>query len=269
MIKLKKKRRGIEDRIVPVGEVPDGLTMLVYGRAGTGKTAFGATFPRPLLVLDVKEKGTETIRSEKDVDVLSIDSWQDFEEAYWYLESGDTKYQSVQIDQITQLQNLGMDKIRADKGMKPEDVFSQRQWGQLGGLMTTWLYNYRELVSKSINIIFIAHERESKTEGEDDERIDPNIGPRLTPSSASFINGAVSTIGNTFILERFEKDEKTKKRTRIVEYCMRIGPHSVYTAKIRKPKDAEGVPDYIVDPTYDKIMAISRGASKVKKVRRL
>ena len=54
-----------------------------------------------------------------------------------------------------------------------------------------------------------------------------------------------------------EKSDKGKmiKRT---EYRLRVGPHTYYTTKIRKPKTAP-IPDYIIDPSYDKIIEIMKG----------
>jgi hypothetical protein len=90
------------------------------------------------------------------------------------------------------------------------------------------------------------------------------------PSVASFLNGAVKIIGNTYIRERHEI--KDKRKVRSVEYGMRLGPHAYYTTKVRSPVGV-AVPDAIVDPTYEKLLAIMRGdysetpASTVRKKR--
>src|SRR5690606_15422612 len=93
----------LESRIVPVGEMSDWLSISVYGRSGTGKTTFAGTAPKPLLVLDVNDRGTISIKGQPETYVLSIEKWEDFEEAYWYLKSGDHNFQSVAIDTLTQL----------------------------------------------------------------------------------------------------------------------------------------------------------------------
>lgn len=268
--KIKKsKDRGagfsdLKSRIVPVGEVPRYLTMLVYGKGGQGKTAFSSTWPKPALLLDVLEKGTETISKVKGIDVFSCLTWEDLEEVYWMLESGDHKYKTVIIDQITALQGLIMAQIRKEKNMSDDDTFTKRDWGKISGKMQTWLLNYRDLWDKGLNVCFIAHERTNEAEDADDDQIDPNIGPRVMPSVSSFITGAVSAIGNSFIRERYEG--VGPKRKRRVEHCMRIGPHANYAAKIRKPPDGEPVPDVIVNPTFEKIMAISRGEGVTRKI---
>jgi len=262
--KSEPKRQSIQSKIRPIGEVPSFITMLCYGKAGTGKTAFAASFPKPLLLIDIREKGHETVAKVPGIDLLQIEDWEELEEAYWMLDAG-TKYASVVIDQVTQMQQLGMNKLRSDKGMEPGDTMSQRTWGELSGLMQTWLYNFRELYSREYHICFNAHERLKQTDGEEDDRIDPSVGANMMPSVASFLNGAVSVIGNTFIREHINKESKE----RTVQYCMRVGAHAYYAAKIRRPIDAGPIPDVLVNPTFDKILKISKGENVVTKVKKV
>jgi hypothetical protein len=242
--------------------------MCVYGKASSGKTSFASTLPKPILLLDVQEHGTETIRLIDGIDIRTLESWDEFEQGYWYLKNNDTKYKSIVVDQITQLQQLAMAKLRDETKMDPTDTFSRRDWGQVSGQLQTWLLNYRDLWNK-YHICFIAHERSNLGEESPEDQIDPSIGPRVMPSVASFLTGAVSFIGNTFIRERFLHAEQGKK-IRQVEYCMRIGPHAYYVTKTRRPYEIGGeIPDSIVNPTFEKILAIARGEEiKPKKVAR-
>lgn len=238
--------------------------MLAYGKSGTGKTVFGASWPKPLLLLDIREKGVESITDVDGIDLLEIDHWEDLwgeNSIYWKLK-GRHKYKSVVLDQLTAAQALGMDWIRERKGMKPMEPFSQRGWGQLSGMMQEMIYGYRELYSDGYNILFNAHERLREPQEEDDDRIAPSVGSNLMQSVASFANGAVSVIGNTFIREHYDKKEKTTE----IQYCMRIGPHAYYAAKIRRPVSAGPVPGVIVNPTFDKVRKISRGESVSRKI---
>lgn len=245
---------------VPVEQLPSVLAVLAYGRSGTGKTTFAATFPTPLLLLDIREKGTDSVANVKGVKVGEITNWQQFEDIYWYLEKGDHDFKTVVIDQITQLQDLAIAKAMADNGKKPEDQIAKRDWGQGAGLLKTWLINYRDLIDKGIHVVFLAHDRvtgggdDDSSSGED--QIEPNVGPRVMPSVASFLNGAVKIIGNTYISESFSIVNKRKKRS--VNYCMRIGPHHFYTTKTRSPVGVES-PAAIINPTYEKLLAVLTG----------
>jgi hypothetical protein len=252
-----QRRSNIADRIKPIEDVESFITMLCYGKAGTGKTVFGCSFPKPLLLLDIREEGQDSVTDVAGVELLPILTWQDLEDIYWELESGNLKYQSVLIDQLTAMQSLGMQKIREENKQQPSDVFSQRSWGRLGGLMQTWVFNFRELKKKRMHICFNAHERIREAEETEDERLAPSVGANLTQGTATFVSGAVSIIGNSFIRE--EVDKKTKeKRT---EFCMRVGPHAYYAAKIRRPVSAGPAPDVIVNPSFEKLLAITRGQS--------
>ena len=246
----------IVSRIQPIHERETFLAMLIYGRSGTGKTAFASTFPKPALLMDVREKGSDTVAQVAGIDLVQVDTWEEFEQLYWYLISGKHQYKTVMIDQISQLQDLAMEKVRRDEGKQPTDLISKRDWGAISGMMKTWLFNYRDLIDREMHVCMCAHERASSGEEAIEDQIDPSIGPRLMPSVASSVNGAVSIIGNTFIRERFVGTE----RTRMVEYCMRIGPHAYYTTKVRTPVGVE-TPDVIVNPTFDKAMKITHGES--------
>ena len=254
-------------RIAPVRELSQPLSALIYGKSGTGKTAFSATWPKPLLLLDINEKGTDTIANVEGIDVITIEEWSQFEELYWFLADGKHKYKTVVIDQITGLQGLKMAAVRAENKKEAGEILAQREWGQISGALQDWLLKYRDLVGKGVNVVFIAHEREDKPEEGADERIDPSIGPRVMPSVAATINGAVSLIGNTLIREKFTKDPETNKKTREVQYVLRIGPHAYYVTKIRRPKEFTP-PDVVINPSHEKLLKLTRGQEIIRKVQR-
>lgn len=262
----KRSNSSIEGKIRPAAELPLILTALIYGRSGTGKTTFSATWPKPLLIVDIREKGTDSVVGEPGIDVISIDTWEELEETYWFLKSGDHKYKTVVLDQVSQMQDLAKRKALKDDG-KSEDsvIFSRRIWGNIAGMMTTWLLHYRDLDDVGINVCFIAQDRTTEGEEGEDDQIEPTVGARVMPSVAGFLNASVKVIANTFISEKFVKEGKEKKR--IVEYCMRIGPHSTYTTKIRSIKGTE-IPSILSDPTFDKVTGIMRAAQKPTNPRR-
>lgn len=256
----KPKRQDVASRIMPLSKMPDYSSTLLYGKSGTGKTALSGTWPKPMLVLDIAEKGTRTIKKTPGIDGTLIRDWEDLEEVYWYLYDGpgNGKYKTVSLDQVSQLQDLAITKVRSDRNMKANDPMSQRLWGQASGLLKTWLFNFRELQSLGMHLVFIAHQRENKgDEDNEDNQIEPSIGCRLMPSVADFLDGAVSTIGNTFIRERWLKEGKEKIRK--VDYCLRVGPHSVYRSKIRRSPSDGALPDIVVNPTFEKLERVSRG----------
>lgn len=259
---LKKAKASILDEAEDIVDEQEPQSALFYGRAGTGKTTLAATYPKPLLVLDIRERGTRSIIGVSGVKRIRVTEWEQLEEIYWALKDDDNekRYKTVVLDQLTAMQSLGMQHIREVAHVKDGDAFSQRNWGRLSGLMQQWIEAFRDLTDEGYNVIFNAHERVREPQEEDDDRIAPSVGSNLMGSVSSFVNGAVSVIGNTFIREVHDK----KTKTRDVQYCLRVGPHAYYAAKIRRPKSAGPTPDIIVDPSYEKIEKISQGGSLVK-----
>lgn len=267
---LKKKRNknrdqaidseSIAERIKPVIKVDNYMKAVFYGRSGTGKTTLACSFPGPVLLIDMNDKGTDSVLDVKGLDVLPAENWSDVEQLYWYLHKNPKKYKTVVLDTVTMMQTLAIQKIHEDAGRESGDQMSQRDWGQAGGLLTTSLMNFRDL---PMNVVVNAQDKVFNAGDEvDDEdgQILPEVGPMLMPSVGKNLNAAFSIIGNTFIRERVvkvKKDGKVKEK-RKVEYCLRVGPHTYYTTKVRKPKEVV-VPGFIVDPTYKKLVAVLNG----------
>lgn len=251
-------------RIIPIAKVNNKIKMTVHGKSGSGKTTLACTFPGPILLADVNDHGTDSVSDQKHVQLLPVETWHDFEHLYWYLKKHSDKYKTVIIDTVTQLQELAIKLVLAEAHKDPDQqvtwgTMTKREWGQVSTMLKTWIMNYRDL---PMNVIFIAQERAFNLGDEEDDggQITPEVGPRVMPSVGSTLNASVDIIVSTFIRERMieTKREGKKVRKRKVEYCVRVGPHAVYTTKFRKPKNVE-MPQTIVDPTYRKLMEARDG----------
>ena len=92
--KLKKikakpvKHDDISSRIIDVADIPDHSSTLLYGEGGTGKTALSGTWPKPMLIIDISEHGTKTLKKAPGVKVFRAADWKDLEEVYWWLYDG-------------------------------------------------------------------------------------------------------------------------------------------------------------------------------------
>lgn len=261
------KKVSILDKAKPVKDLDLYITALFYGRSGTGKTTLMGTFPKPLLILDIGEKGTDSLLGEEGVDVIRIEEWADIEEVYWELKNG-SKYKSVGIDALHSMQGLALQQAKLDGGKKITDQTSQRDFGQASGLLNQWCSNYRDLTESGLHVGFLAHDKINETETEDDEAIAPEVGPRLMPSVSSAILGMVNIVGNAYIRQLVTKPKKAGEKTkREIQYCLRIGPHAYYATKVRRPKEIL-IPEFIVDPTYDKLVNVLKGSSATKPTRK-
>lgn len=259
-MRKKVRSKSMLSRVKSVTEVSLVITALFYGRSGTGKTTLAGTFPTPMLVIDISEHGTDSLADQPGIDFLSIGSWQELEDLYWELEAGDHKYKTISIDAVHSMQALAIQEARDIAGKKERDQTSQRDFGQASGLMNTWIGNFRDLARLGINVLFLAHDKVQEVDTEDDgDIILPEVGPRLMPSVSSCLIGAVNIVGNTYIAEVVTKSKRAGvKPTREVQYRLRIGPHGYYNTKIRRPKKFS-IPEYIVDPTYDKLVNVIQG----------
>jgi energy-coupling factor transporter ATP-binding protein EcfA2 len=252
----------IKKRIKPIAALELILSVLIYGRSGTGKTSFAATMAdivpegKKVLLIDVREQGQDSISEYGDrVDVFRADTWDDFVGAYWYLKEMEHPYGGVIIDTVTQVQSLAMQWAK-QKAKSPE-VMSRRAWGFLGSALSPVLLDYRDL---PIHTCFLAQDRKSINDDTEEEMGDllPDFGPAMMPSVAKDLNAMVKAIGQTHIKQREKK--KDGKITKITEFRMRLGPHPVYLTKVRSPKGSK-VPGFIVDPTFEKILKIMKGES--------
>lgn len=263
-----RSRSDDDEDDLPVKDVSDIVkprSYVFYGRSGTGKTTLAGSFPKPLLLLDVRDEGTDSIADVKGVKVMEINSWADFERAYEWLQRHPKAYKTVVIDTVTQLQQIAIEDILTKKKKDVEKagdwgVMTKREWGDVSQRMKVWVVRYRNL---PMEVVFLAQDRVFNLDddsGEAEDTLAPEVGPGLSPSVVKVLNAAVSVIGNTFIkLKIIKKEVKGKTvRDRRVQFCLRLGPNPIYTTKLRKPK-AVAAPPYIEDPTYEDIQDAIEG----------
>jgi phage nucleotide-binding protein len=248
-----------------VSEIKNARSYVIYGRSGTGKTTFAASFPKPLLYIDVMDRGTDSISDIEGIDVYEATSIEDVEKAYWWIVKNPKKYKTVVIDTVSQLQSLAVEEFAGNKPQKGNkragDWGSMRKqdWGEISGVLKQILINFRDL---KMNVVFIAQDRTFNITDDDEEvtGIDPEVGPALMPSVVKTLNAAVSVIANTFIQSSIKTKEINGKKVkkRVTRYCLGVGPDQYFTRKFRKNKGVE-LPEYISDPTYEDLMDLVKG----------
>jgi hypothetical protein len=264
-------KSGILDDAKPVAKVKKGRSFCIYGPAGTGKTTLAASLPKPILYLDVSDRGTDSIADVEDIFVKEVETMADFEDIYWALkeqiDDGDCKYKSIVIDTVTNLQTQvvkefsdGNKKKKGTRAAGDWGTMTQRDWGDVSGWLKFWLTNYRDL---GLNVMFIAQHRTFNTHDDDEGNVNmlaPEVGPALSPATAKALNAAVTFVGNMHIRHFVKVKEVNGKKKKVerMAYCLGVGPDPVYARKVRKPK-GDVPPDYIEDPTYDDLIAIIKG----------
>lgn len=257
-----KKGEGIFGRIAKAGSVRTGIKLLVYGKAKTGKTRLFSTFPKPSLLVGT-EDGTRSIRGT-GVDFVRLNNSAELDE----ISAGVIgKYKSVCLDTAGGLQDMILKEVLglADAPIqKSWGLAKQQEWGIVGAQLKERLHRFLSLADRhQIDTMTIAHERTFGGGEDSHDLITPVIGAALTPSATGWLNAACDYIGQTFIAQVMKqvttkigvKDHVTEQPTGKIEFRLRLKENPVYTAGFRTP-NPDKIPEYLVNPTYDKIVAL-------------
>lgn len=240
---------------------------LVYGKPGTGKTSFGVTAPKPLILLSERQGFTHikqaAARLGKPVPpVLLIESAHDLRhvargvhaasksdsaELVVHDENGRELYrgprpETLVIDSITDVFRLLDEEIKRDapprKGRDGLDVVSERYWLMLQDRGEKIVRGFRNL---PCHVLFLALEDE-KTAGEGDQAersVMPSVPMRKMPS---MLAAAVNVVGVT--MRAIKPPREGKKEDARVLYGIRtVGPSHYLLKPCRPLRDTE-VPDF-------------------------
>jgi hypothetical protein len=249
-----------------VSDTNSSRSYVIYGISGTGKTTLAGSFPKPALLLDINDKGTDSISDIKGIEVAECPDWETLEEWMYYLLENPKEYKTVIIDTVTQMQSIAIEMILKKKKKSTDragdwGTMSQREWGDVASEMKSKINTFRDL---PLETVFLAQARVFNVNEDDmdEQEIAPEVGPRLSPSVKDAINAAVDVIGSTFVRKRIIKKKgvegKKPREIEKTEYCLRVGPNPVYITKIRKPKSIVA-PAVIIDPVYEDILEIIKG----------
>lgn len=233
--------------------------VLIYGESGTGKTVFASTAPRPILWLEA-EGGTSSIGDKKGIDIAKVAGLDTYREAVVYLEANPGKYKTVVIDSLTETQAQVMkDIMRAAKKLDPtRDEFSPQwdEWGKLTGIMREIARAFRDL---PMNTVITALQREDTDTMTGRVKVRPGLSPRLADELPTFMDAVLYLYAST--AKKGEVDQKgveaDEDGVTIIRNAL-IRPSGKYTAKARIPKGSPA-PEYISDPTFDKVKELLDG----------
>jgi hypothetical protein len=253
--KLKDKLKPVKDSVAN-----KYYKVLLWGKTKTGKTTLAADFPKPLILVDVREKGTVSIQDVDGIQVYELESWEELEVIYQYLAYGDHGFKTIVIDTITQLQDISLEKVLANRGAASTASKTQKDWGDAITLMKVWLQHIKDL---PMNVVLIAQYRENSQQDVTTARqAVPNVGAALSPSLAGFVESIVDINGWVHIDEVPVYNELTHKTTSEIKHCLVVKPDGIYSVGIRLPGKDCACPTRIVDPDYEKLKAIISPAVK-------
>lgn len=253
--------------ITDIENISDTFAVLVYGQNGTGKTRTSATFPKPLLLADIREKGTDSIRGISGVKIRAIEKWEDVELLYWFLKTQNHKlkvpFKSLVLDTVTQLEQLAlmyvMNKEAKEFGFEIDSKADMnmpkiRDYGNAASLLKAWTIRFRDLVEDDIFVVFNVQEKRDGSDELDEDKHE--VFPQLMQSIRGILGGAVTHIIHTEIKD-VTKTVKGQIKSFPV-YVARIGPSTKYLTKFRVAPGVN-IPQYLVNPSYEQMLKLMKG----------
>lgn len=131
-----------------------GIKVLIYGKAGVGKTTLCATAPNPLILS--AESGLLSI-TDKDIPFIDIASLDDLAEAYAFVTTGEgQKYSTICLDSISEIG----EKVLADEKRNAKD--KRQAYGELKDKVENLLRLFRDIPDK--DIVFVAKQEKLQDE---------------------------------------------------------------------------------------------------------
>lgn len=264
--KLKKKTSPKkESKFKDLMDTEHPEIILVYGRNGTGKTSLAATLPKPILFLDVKDKGTRSMKikgvDRGDIIVFEVSEFDDVYEAIEEAKNPTQveSYKSIVVDHMTSLTELARVKTMKEES---KSKMTQQLHGFAGEYLKEFIGEFKDLAEIGITPMFIAQDRTDGGEGDGDDQLMPENGPGVPPGVSKVLCATVRIIGQTHIQESVTPGHGEVKRE--IQYRLRLGPNPYYITKVTAPKQMN-IPKALVDPTYDKLIDIVNGNYKEEK----
>ena len=235
---------------VDISELGQRNLWVPWGKSGTGKTKFVASFPKPLLYIRVGDDGSNTIANVDGIKAIHAETLEQLKEIGKELQK-DKKFASVAVDTFSMITNVWIDQNITQKKKK----MTQQAWGDLKVETEELIKIFHEVAATHI-VALTCHESNDSIEGMEDEII-PDFRPNTTKGARTYLEGManygihMAKMKKTVIKDGVEKE--------VVRYVGHLGANSYYWTKLQIDPDIK-VPDAVVNPTYDKIMKIINGA---------
>lgn len=220
---------------------------MLYGKSNTGKTYVSSTFPKPLLYVRIGDDGLGTIaRIPGDIRAISIKNVDELNSIFEELES-DTTYKTVVFDTFSLL----VSEWTSEKVIQKNKRMTQQLWGDLK-IDQEEAVKKAQRLSMSRIVVLTCHESKDTIEGMEDE-IAPEVRPSVSKGARTYLEGMANFgIHTTKIIKEITKNGVSKE---VVKYAADIGPNPYYWTKLQIDPSIR-VPERIINPTYDKIMAV-------------
>ncbi len=174
------------------------------------------------------------------IDVLSINRWDDFEEALRYLQGGHP-YAWCSVDSMTGAQVFAKGKTVSERPLDTDPtIISLQEYGKIGELMAMLVYRLRAL---DLHVVCTAQERDRGAEKQ----------PDVSPASLSALLPPMYLVGRLYTAEAQNTDGVL-----VDERRLRVGPHPNYTTAARAIP-GRALPSVIREPNLGQIFGYLLG----------
>jgi hypothetical protein len=230
--------------VVKIGR-PEDVThakVLIFGPPGHGKTRLLGTLAddertSPTLFLDF-EGGVSSLIG-RDIDVVRVRDWPDFEEAYDLLADPKTPYKSTAVDSLSETQIGGLLRIlEKDKKRADPDQLAQPDWGLILVQMRRFV---RAFVDLDMHVFMSAVSTED---------LDPREGRIVVPSFQGAFKQEVAMTFDTVGYLALSEDENGE-----TERVLLLNDQPKFRVKARTPMGVVA-PSELVDPTAGKLLDV-------------
>ena len=184
---------------------------VIWGKSGTGKTALGATFPKPMLYIQVGDDGSNTIADTEGVMAVRAESLADLKDTAQGLMT-DKKYKTIFVDTFSMITNEWIDKNATQKNKK----MTQQMWGEVKIDSEELIKIFHKLALSHI-VVLSCHESNDSIEGMEDEIL-PDIRPSVTKGARTYLEGMANYGIHTTKLKKTIISKKTGQEKEVVRY---------------------------------------------------
>lgn len=189
-------------------EINRGISIIIYGECGKGKTTLATTLPADETLIISSEAGLGPLLGKghsvfnvqeviKDNEIEKV-----IDDLYRFLRTEKHPFKNIVIDNLSELeQQLILNLTQRRKKETPEI----REYGDASYKMKEWVHNFRDLVYQNINVVFNAWEFPFEIRNNDGcviTKTFPLVGKKISPQ----ICGIVDVVGH------IEANEKTQQR---------------------------------------------------------
>jgi predicted ATPase len=252
-----------------ISQIPDNKLHVILGFPGSGKTTLAATYPKPMLFVQIGDDGGGIVMSDwgdKDISYILLETDKDgtiymkLMQLLKELREQPTLYKTIVIDAYSSIEENMISTAVQTKG-------KTLSWDERGAI-TQAMVNLRDTIvnlSKVTPMTFVEISHLKNAESTDNISGETTVRyiPKMSQNNGNIMLERANNI--MYCTRKVCADENGQPTVKFLTY---IGAHPNIDTKYRYKspllKDDSGI--YIEDCTYEKIIALSEPTTQLKQV---